>query len=49
MKLNAATSVTIDAGDSGFDINYDTKAFGGVSAYATPSLAENTFRILGNS
>ena len=40
---------TVDAGDKAFDIQYDVKAFGGISTWATPSLAENTFRVLGNS
>ena len=39
---------TVDAGDKAFDIVYDTKAFGGLQAFATPSLAQNTFRIVGN-
>jgi Tfp pilus assembly protein PilX len=40
---------TVDAGDKAFDIVYDVKAFGGVKSYATPTLALNTFKIVGNS
>jgi Tfp pilus assembly protein PilX len=39
---------TVNAGDKSFDIVYDVKAFGGVATYATPSLEQNTFRVLGN-
>jgi Tfp pilus assembly protein PilX len=39
---------TVDAGDRAYDIVYDTRAFGGVHTFATPSLAQNTFRILDN-
>lgn len=40
---------TVNAGDKAFDIVYDVKAFGGVKTYAVPSLALNTFKIVGNS
>lgn len=40
---------TVNAGDKAFDIVYDVKAFGGVKTYAPPSLALNTFKIVGNS
>lgn len=40
---------TVDAGDEAFDIVYDVKAFGGVKTYATPTLALNTFKIVGGS
>jgi len=40
---------TATVGDAGFDVVYDTKAFGGMKTYATPSLAQSTFRILSNS
>jgi Tfp pilus assembly protein PilX len=37
---------TVDAGERQFDINYDSNASSGLKAYATPSLAKNTFRIM---
>ncbi|MFL5824014.1 MAG: hypothetical protein ACJ764_11285 [Solirubrobacteraceae bacterium] len=40
---------TATVGDSGFDINYDTKVFNGFKTYSAPSLALSTFRVLGNS
>jgi type II secretory pathway pseudopilin PulG len=39
---------TVDAGDSAFNVEYDSSAFGGFSSYATPSMAKNTFRIVSN-
>jgi hypothetical protein len=36
----------VDAGSSAFNIQYDSNAFSGVTAYATPALARNTFRIV---
>jgi Tfp pilus assembly protein PilX len=39
---------TVNAGDKAFDINYDVKAFGGVKTTGTPSLEQNTFRIVSN-
>jgi hypothetical protein len=39
---------TVDAGSSAYNLVYDTKAFGGVTTFATPSLAQNTFRIVSN-
>lgn len=39
----------VDAGERGFDINYDSNASSGLKAYATASLAKNTFRIIPNS
>jgi Tfp pilus assembly protein PilX len=38
----------VNAGDAQYDIIYDTAAFGGFKSYATPSLAQNTFRIISN-
>jgi Tfp pilus assembly protein PilX len=37
---------TVDAGERQFDVNYDSNASSGLKAYATPSLAKNTFRII---
>jgi Tfp pilus assembly protein PilX len=39
---------TVDAGDSAFNVQYNSSAFGGFSSYATPSMAKNTFRIVSN-
>jgi Tfp pilus assembly protein PilX len=39
----------LNAGDEKFDIVFDTSAFGGFKAYATPAAAKNTFRILSNN
>ncbi len=39
---------TIDAGSAKFDVVYDSSAFGSFQAFATPSLAKNTFRIMPN-
>ena len=39
---------TVDAGDSGSDINFDASVFGAFRAYNTPTLAKNTFRIIAN-
>lgn len=39
---------TVDAGDEAFDIEYDTSAYKSATAYATPALAKNTFRIVPN-
>lgn len=40
---------TAAVGDSGFDIIYDTKAFGGLRTDAEPSMALSTFRVLSNN
>jgi Tfp pilus assembly protein PilX len=40
---------TATVGDSGFDIDYDTKVFNGFRTYSAPSVALSTFRVLGNS
>lgn len=40
---------TATVGDSGFDISYDTTAFGGLRTYSSPSLALSTFRVIGNN
>jgi Tfp pilus assembly protein PilX len=39
----------VDAGDQKFDLNFDSAAFSGIRAIATPELAKNTFRIIPNS
>ena len=39
---------TATVGDAGFDLSYDTKAFGGLRTYSSPSLALSTFRVLPN-
>jgi type II secretory pathway pseudopilin PulG len=38
----------VDAGDEKFDLNFDSAAFSGIRAIATPELAKNTFRIIPN-
>jgi Tfp pilus assembly protein PilX len=38
----------VDAGDQKLDINFDSAAFSGIRAIATPELAKNTFRIIPN-
>lgn len=40
---------TIDAGSSAYNIIFDSAAFNAATAYAQPSLAKNTFRIIPNS
>ncbi len=40
---------TVDAGERKFDVNYDSNASSGLKAFASPSLAKNTFRIIPNS
>jgi Tfp pilus assembly protein PilX len=40
---------TVDAGERQFDVNYDSNASSGLKAFATPSLAKNTFRIMPQS
>jgi Tfp pilus assembly protein PilX len=37
---------TVNAGERQLDINYDSNASSGLKAFATPSLAKNTFRIM---
>jgi Tfp pilus assembly protein PilX len=39
----------VDAGEAGSDIVYDSNASSGLKAFATPSLAKNTFRIIPHS
>jgi hypothetical protein len=39
---------TIDAGSDKFDVVYDSSASGSFQAFATPTLAKNTFRIIPN-
>jgi Tfp pilus assembly protein PilX len=39
----------VDAGDSAGNINYISSSFSGLSAYAAPELAKNTFQIIPNS
>jgi hypothetical protein len=36
----------VDAGSSAFNIQFDSNAFNGAVAYATPALAKNTFQIV---
>jgi hypothetical protein len=38
----------VDAGDEKFDLNFDSAAFSGIRAIATPELAKNTFRVIPN-
>jgi hypothetical protein len=38
----------VNAGDSAANVDYDSSAFQGFSAYPTPELAKNTFRIISN-
>jgi Tfp pilus assembly protein PilX len=38
---------TTTVGDMGYDITYDTKAFGGLHTYAVPTVALSTFRVIG--
>jgi hypothetical protein len=40
---------TVNAGDSAANVDYDSAAFQGFSAYPTPELAKNTFRIIANN
>ncbi len=40
---------TANAGDSAANVTYDTAAFSGLSAHATPSVALSTFKVLNNS
>jgi Tfp pilus assembly protein PilX len=40
---------TIDAGSSAYNIVFDSRAFNAATAYALPTLAKNTFRIIPNS
>jgi Tfp pilus assembly protein PilX len=40
---------TVNAGDSAANVDFDSSAFQGFSAYPTPELAKNTFRIISNS
>jgi hypothetical protein len=37
-----------NAGDSAANVDYDSAAFSGFSAYPTPQLAKNTFRVISN-
>jgi hypothetical protein len=39
----------VDDGDSAANINFAANAFSGLSAFALPALAKNTFRILSNN
>jgi Tfp pilus assembly protein PilX len=39
----------VNAGDSAANVDYDSAAFQGFSAYPTPQLAKNTFRIIANN
>jgi hypothetical protein len=40
---------TVNAGDSAANVDFDSAAFAGFSAYPTPQLAKNTFRIISNN
>jgi Tfp pilus assembly protein PilX len=40
---------TVNAGDSAANVDYDSAAFAGFSAYPIPELAKNTFRIISNN
>jgi Tfp pilus assembly protein PilX len=39
---------TVNAGDSAANVDFDSAAFAGFSAYPTPELAKNTFRVISN-
>jgi hypothetical protein len=39
---------TVNAGDSAANVDFDSAAFAGFSAYPTPELAKNTFRVVSN-
>ena len=39
---------TVTVGSAHLDLQYDTKAFGGLHTYEIPSIALSTFRVLGN-
>lgn len=40
---------TVDAGSSAYNVIFDSRAFNAATAYASPTLAKNTFRIIPNS
>jgi Tfp pilus assembly protein PilX len=40
---------TVNAGDSAANVDFDSAAFAGFSAYPIPELAKNTFRIISNN
>lgn len=43
------TATVGDSGNANLNLQYDTKAFGGLRVYQQPALALSTFRVIGNS